>query len=85
MPKRFVTIWFCHLKTDWLSLRRPALLNTPFVLALPDHGRMVISAANALALQQGITTGMAQADARAILPSLQYFDDKPEPTGKLLH
>ena len=85
MPKRFVTIWFCHLKTDWLSLRRPALLHSPFVLALPDHGRMVITAVNALAQQQGIATGMALADARAIFPSLQFFDDKPEPSGKLLN
>ena len=85
MPKRFVTIWFCHLKTDWLSLRRPALLHSPFVLALADHGRMVITAVNALAQQQGIATGMALADARAIFPSLQFFDDKPEPSGKLLN
>ena len=60
------------------------LKDTAFVLAAPDHGRMVITAANALAQQQGIDTGMAVADARAIISSLQVLDDKPELPGKLL-
>ena len=84
MPKRFVSIWFRHLTTDWLALRRPALRETPFVLAAPDHGRMVIVAANAPAETQGICRGMAVADARAILPSLPVFDDKPDRGPKLL-
>jgi len=84
MSKRFVSIWFRHLKTDWFILRRPVLQAMPFVLALPDHGRMVITAANALAQAQGIDTGMAVADARALLPSLEVLDDKPTLSAKLL-
>lgn len=84
MVKRFVTIWFRHLTTDWWAIRHPVLKNSPFVLSAPDHGRMIIVAANAAAQVQGIRTGMAVADARALLPSLQVKDDTPELAGKLL-
>jgi protein ImuB len=84
MGKRYVTIWFRHLKTDWFTLRHPDYINIPFVLVLPIHGRIVITAANQLAKDQGIDVGMAFADARAIFPSLKSLNDKPEPSGKLL-
>ncbi len=82
--KRFATIWFRYLKTDWFSLRQQHLNEVPFVLAAPDHGRLVITAANALAHAQGIHKGMAVADARAIYPSLEVLDDEPGLTTKLL-
>jgi protein ImuB len=85
MSKRFVSIWFLHLQTDWFTLRRPILHEVPFVLASADHGRMVITSANALAQSYGIDTGMVVADARAIIPSLEVLDDKPELPGKLLN
>jgi protein ImuB len=84
MHGRFVTIWFPLLTTDWFSLRRPELRGIPFVLAVKDHGRMVISAANALALAQGIPPGMPVADARALLPTLQVVDDRSGLAEKLL-
>lgn len=84
MTKRFVSVWFRHLVTDWFTLRQPALREVPFVVSAPSHGRMVIVAANALAEQQGIHTGMVVADARVIIPSLQILDDKPGLADKLL-
>lgn len=84
MPKRFMSIWFPHLKIDWFVLRQAHLSSLPFVLALADHGRMVITASNALALLQGVNTGMAVADARAIIPALKVLDDKPALPAKLL-
>ena len=84
MSKRFVTIWFRHLKTDWLSRRQPDLRNTPFVLALPDHGRMIVTAVNTVAEKEGIDPGMVVADARAIFPELKVYDDKPELSARLL-
>lgn len=45
---------------------------------------MVVSAANILAEEQGVTRGMAVADARALIPSLEVLDDKPALAGKLL-
>jgi protein ImuB len=84
MPKRFIAIWFRHLTTDWFSLRQPRLKETPFVLASLDRGRMMITAANSLAQAEGIDIGMAAADARAIIPSLQVIDDKPGLGDKLL-
>ncbi len=84
MQKRFVAIWFRHLLTDWLTLRRPALGEIPFVLAIKDHGRLVITAANSLAEQQGLSVGMVAADAKALIPSLEIMDNLPGQEIKLL-
>ncbi len=84
MAKRFVSIWFRHLATDWFSLRQPLLKTLPFVLRAPSHGRMMITAANAIAEKKDIHRGMVLADARAIHPSLEVQDDKPEILDKLL-
>jgi protein ImuB len=46
---------------------------------------MVITAANILAQEQGIDIGMLVADARAICPTLQVLDDKPELPERLLN
>ena len=81
---RFVTIWFRHLKTDWHSIRQPALRDTAFVLASPDHGRLVITAINPIAQHQGIETGMVISDARAIFPSIKILDDDPKLAERLL-
>ena len=84
MAKRFVSIWFRYLVTDWFTLRQPQLGNTAFVLRASSHGRMVVTAANAIAEAQGVHSGMVLADARAIIPGLQVLDDKPELIDKLL-
>lgn len=84
MPKRYLSIWFPHLKTDWFVRKQPQLLQVPFVLVAPNHGRVVIKAANTLAQSQGVSSNMPLADARAIIPGLQYFDDQPELASKLL-
>jgi protein ImuB len=84
MQKRFVSIWFRHLRTDWFSLRQPTLKSLPFVLRTSSHGRMIISATNAMAEQKGIEIGMPLADARAVNPGLQVLDDQPDLTNKLL-
>jgi protein ImuB len=84
MQKRFVSIWFRHLLTDWLALRRPDLKGKPFAFAIPDHGRMVITATSPEAEMQGLTIGMVAADAKAIVPSLQVIDGIPGKEQKLL-
>ncbi|MFD2887508.1 Y-family DNA polymerase [Chitinophaga cymbidii] len=84
MCRRFVTIWFRHLITDWMIIRQPALKEQPFVVAAPEHGRMVITAASAAAQEEGISTGMVVADAKAAVAGLQVFDEKPGMAGRLL-
>ena len=84
MCKRFVSIWFRYLQTDWFTIRRPLLKGVPFVLASPDHGRMVISSANSVAQAQDVDIGMVVADARAIIPSLEVLDERPGLSIKLL-
>lgn len=84
MQKRYISLWFRHLLTDWLVLRRPELQHVPFVIAAPDHGRLIITALNILAKNQGIVTGMATADATALVPSLQVINAIPGKADKLL-
>ncbi|OQP56785.1 Y-family DNA polymerase [Niastella populi] len=84
MNKRFVSIWFHHLETDWFVQRQPALGQIPFVIATPGHGRLIITAVNRLAEEQGIKKGMVLADARVIIPSLHVVDPIPELSKKLL-
>lgn len=84
MEKRFVSIWFRHLNTDWFTIRQPHLKDLPFVLRAPSHGRMIITAANAKAEIQGIVKGMVLADARAIYPDLEVQDDRPDLWIRLL-
>ncbi|WP_207510962.1 Y-family DNA polymerase [Longitalea luteola] len=84
MKKRFVAVWFHHLETDWFIVRQPALRTVPFVLAVKDHGRLVITAASTRAEEQGIRKGMVVADARMLLPSLEVLDHIPGLHEKLL-
>jgi protein ImuB len=84
MPRRFVSIWFRHLATDWFCIRQPRFRTVPFVLRAASHGRMVITAVNVKAEMLEIRPGMVVADARAIQPDLQVQDDKPGLTGELL-
>jgi protein ImuB len=84
MCRRFVSIWFRHLLTDWFSLRQRELHYIPFVLKTSSHGRMIISAANATAEAQGISEGMVLADARAFVEDLHVLDDRPGLPATLL-
>ncbi len=84
IKKRFVCIWLPHLATDWFAARQPQLKNKAFVLKASSHGRIIITAASPKAQAKGIYVGMALADARAIFPSLEAFDDKPNLTTQLL-
>lgn len=82
--KRFASIWFRHLTTDRHTLRRPTLHDTPFVLAAPLHGRLVVTAANPSAMAQGITARMVVADAKAAIPGLLVMPDPPGLARRLL-
>lgn len=84
MQKRFMSIWFRHLKPDWYIRRNPACLDIAFVLAVPDHGRLVVTSLNIVAEAKGVFIGMAVADARALIPALKVFDDQPGLNLKLL-
>jgi hypothetical protein len=57
MPKRFASIWFRHLLTDWKAIRQPGLKGKAYVFAEPDHGRMLITALTGEARKYGVTEG----------------------------
>jgi protein ImuB len=84
MPKRFASIWFRHLLTDWKAIRQPGLKGKAYVFAEPDHGRMLITALTDEAGKYGVVEGMTVADARIIAPDLQVFDGKSGRNLKLL-
>ncbi|TLV02239.1 Y-family DNA polymerase [Dyadobacter luticola] len=84
MPIRYAHLWFPRLTTDYLVAERPELADTGFVLAVPSHGRMVVSAASPEAVRNGVGMGMVIADARAIYPTLEVMDDQPEKWAALL-
>jgi protein ImuB len=83
--KRFLSLWFRHLTTDYLAIGQPDLAGQAFVLVAPERGRMLIKAASAEAQAIGITTGMVVADARAVFPSLLVLDDEPGLADRLLY
>ncbi|RZL16062.1 MAG: DNA polymerase Y family protein, partial [Pedobacter sp.] len=84
MCKRYVAIWFPQLKANWFLIRQPELKDHAFVVAHPDHGRLIINAVNPEAKCHGIYPGMAVADARAMVPDLKVLDDKPGLSNRLL-
>jgi len=79
MRRRFVTIWFPFLVTDWMARQKPALKDAPLILYAPERGRMVIKAASKAAHSKGIFPGMVVADCRAIFPDITVVE---YPTGK---
>ncbi len=79
-----MAIWFRHLTTDWLTLRRPELREEPFVFATPERNRIIITGANPIAEAQGVYRSMAAADAKAITTNLQVLDHIPGKEAKLL-
>ncbi|SFC26897.1 protein ImuB [Parapedobacter composti] len=84
MEKRYASIVFRHLTADRLAIRYPGLRSVPFVLATPMHGRMVITAANALAAAEGVIQGMVVADAKVCLPKLVVMNEPPGLAQRLL-
>jgi protein ImuB len=84
MQRRYASIWFPYLTTNWLVLRRPALKDTAFVFTFSERGRALVKAASAIAREQGITEGISLADAKAIVPGLQVFNDKTGREARLL-
>jgi len=84
MPKRFLSLWFRYLLTDWKAVRQPELKGKPFVFAEPDHGRLIVKAATAAAHRFGIEEGMTLADAKVIAPDLVVFDHKKGRKARLL-
>ncbi len=84
MEKRFVSVWFRHLKTDWMCRHKPELKEVPFVLVKPDQGRMVITEPCSKARKNGLYAGMVVADARILLPDVEVLDDRSDLAERLL-
>jgi len=84
MAKRFASLWFRHLLTDWLMIREPDLKDKIVVFTIPQRGRKVVTAISKQASVLGITPGMPLADAKALVPEIYAVDEKPGREAKLL-
>ena len=84
MEKRFVSVWFRHLKTDWMCRHHPHLKDIPFLLQLPHQGRTIITEVSSKAKEGGLQPGMVVADAKILLPDIEVLDDKADLAEKLL-
>ncbi|MFC3560289.1 Y-family DNA polymerase [Pedobacter jamesrossensis] len=84
MKKRYMSIWFPTLLTDWIRIKRPALKALPLVFSDKEGNRMVITATSNEASGQGIQNGMPLADARAILPELEVIENQLHRAPKIL-
>src|ERR1700750_3077042 len=83
MSKRFVSIWFPYLATDWHARKQPHLRDNAFVLKSTVRNRVIVTAANLLANTQGIHENMVLADAKALCPSLHVLNDETILTKQL--
>lgn len=68
--KRFVSIWFPYLQSDWLKKKHPEWQNKPIVIYSSPQGRQTITAVSPEAEKAGIRPGLALVDARIHLPDL---------------
>jgi protein ImuB len=84
MQKRYVTIWFRYLKTDWVTIRNKSLAEKPLVLTVMDHGRKMITAVNPPAHKAGLSPGMVVADARVLVRGIEVMDEEPGIAEKVL-
>lgn len=84
MEKRFVSIWFPYLLADYYIRKHPSLVNIPFVLSAPSHGRMIIKAISLKAKRIGIRDAMVVADAKAIYPELKIVTIQEDKSNELL-
>lgn len=84
MHKRYMSLWFPMLKTDWKTIRQPELAKVPFVFSTSEKNRLIISACNSVARSSGLHVGMRLADAKAILPDLCVQQDSEDRELKLL-
>ncbi|PSK93227.1 Y-family DNA polymerase [Taibaiella chishuiensis] len=81
---RYLSIWLPQLLADRTVLLDPDLQDKAFVLTRAQRGRVMILVASDAAIREGIVPGLVLADARAVLPGLLVFGDKPGQAEELL-
>jgi protein ImuB len=69
--------------TDWFTRLRPAHKDTPFVFAIKEKHRHLVTFASATAAALGIRADMAVSDAKILLPSLEVIHADPDPKDLL--
>ena len=70
IPRRILAVRLPWWPTERLAPRHPEVRTHPFVTVGESRNRLVIEAANRLAIRAGLTPGMPLADGRAIVPGV---------------
>ncbi len=84
MPRRFLSIYFPFLATDYALKQHPEYKGKPVVLKAAERGRIVVRKANEQALQEGIACGKTLADARALCAEVMVLDYDAEQLSQVL-
>ena len=83
--RRYLALWFPFLPTDRVRRSRGAPPDSrPFVLVEKARGALRIAALDAVAARNGLSLGMALAEARAVIPDLATEDANPAADAALL-
>jgi protein ImuB len=74
MQKRYLSLWFKYLLTDWQSASQSMSTPCPMVFTKQERNRNIVIALNALAEAEGVSLGMTAADAKAIATPLEVIE-----------
>jgi protein ImuB len=77
LPRRYLCLWLPFLTSDRWRRKTGADDNRPLVFVEKERGASRLVALDHRARALGLRTGMALADARALLPRLRVFVSKP--------
>jgi protein ImuB len=85
--RRVISLWLPRFATERRShnrRERRAWRDRPLALVARDRGRLLLAAVNGPAAGEGLTPGLALADARALLPALATAPHDPLGDGAAL-
>jgi len=81
---RYLSIYFPNLLCDYLAIKKPELRDRVYVFTMSQGNRIMVTASSKEAEKQGIFANTVLADARALVPDILAFDDRPDFNKKLL-
>lgn len=77
MRRRIVSVWLPRFDADLVARRQPIWREKPLAFYREAGGKLLLTATNAPAAAEGVTPGMALADARALISDLATIEDRP--------
>lgn len=85
MNKRYLSLWFPYLLTDWWVKKNPGNTCKPIVFSIKEHNRLIVYDLNKTAADKGAYKQMTVADAKATINDLVVIEHNPEKPMQLLN